>query len=494
MRKLVSIAVVLCCFAGMSFTTPCNSSSSTYISFDQVIAGVPDTQNQSLGLQNFQTETSFNIWINPAQINEWQTVYGEVWGGAGNTWGGANFKLPASHLGVFVGRPYVGTIANSGALSLNGLINVNGLGSTGAAIGNTITDNLTPLGITNNTLDLFYGMPMDNMSLGLRLSMANNSLNQDYTYTAAVAPSFGDGTVGSKRLSSDTQIGVGALLKDMGPFEKLDVALTISIPSVNNSFSLSCVPAVTTNRMTASDELKSTNAANMSLLARGLLGVYDNKLYTTFGYASTDISAKRTALTDNDVTGVVGLNNHTQEAFTDKTTNLVLDAAYHTQPSKDIKAIYTFGFRSSAQSNEVLETDLGGQVLNTVLGPVAYLKQEITSTNIPFSVAVEHKTWTKVCTRIGVQSTLMSNTKVKATSQIYAVSGTPLLRDTAIQVANTENTTTPIAQAATVSLGFGIQPAKDFDLDIAIVSTIFDLDSGAGVSDLISRASIRYHF
>jgi len=60
MRKLVSIAVVLCCFAGMSFTTPCNSSSSTYISFDQVIAGVPDTQNQSLGLQNFQTETSFN--------------------------------------------------------------------------------------------------------------------------------------------------------------------------------------------------------------------------------------------------------------------------------------------------------------------------------------------------------------------------------------------------------------------------------------------------
>ncbi|MBU2614983.1 MAG: hypothetical protein KKG87_05455 [Elusimicrobia bacterium] len=172
----------------------------------------------------------------------------------------------------------------------------------------------------------------------------------------------------------------------------------------------------------------------------------------------------------------------------------MLDAAYHTQPSKDIKAIYTFGFRSSAQSNEVLETDLGGQVLNTVLGPVAYLKQEITSTNIPFSVAVEHKTWTKVCTRIGVQSTLMSNTKVKATSQIYAVSGTPLLRDTAIQVANTENTTTPIAQAATVSLGFGIQPAKDFDLDIAIVSTIFDLDSGAGVSDLISRASIRYHF
>src|SRR3989339_581251 len=292
MKKLVALLVVICGFAGIGFAQ--YSSCSTTV--ESQISGVPDTQSQSLGLSNFQNETAFNIWINPAQITEWQTVYGEIWGGAANTWGGANFKVANGHLGVFIGRPYTGTVANAANGSLYGLNKAVAGPGNAAVTGSAVVDNMTPLAITNNSLDIFYGVPLGNLSVGARLSMANNSLNDDYSYTGSgAATSVGDGSVSSKRLTSDMQIGLGALLKEMGPFEKLDVALTIAMPSVNNSYSLSCIEtAATLNRLSESDELKTNAAANMSLLARGLLAMGSNKLYTTFGYQSIDISSKRT--------------------------------------------------------------------------------------------------------------------------------------------------------------------------------------------------------
>ena len=501
MKKLVAIVAVMCCFTGITFSQCIVASS-----MESAVAGIPDTQSQALGLANFQTENSFNIFFNPAQVTEWQTVYGEVWGGAANTWGGANTKLFFGNIGVFVGRPYTGNAGGFGAnadlaVAVYGLNQgVAGPGN-GAVTGNNaitgVVDNLTPLGIANNNIDIFYGKALsDDLSLGARLSLANNSNNLTWNYTAsAAATSAGDGTVSLKRQSSDTQLGAGVLFKEMGPFQKLDVALTIAMPSVNNSYALSCIQtAATTNKLTESDELKSNNAANISLLGRGLSELNGNKLYTTVGYSMVDVSAKRTAVADNDAT-VAGNDVNKEVTYNDKTTGILLDAAYHTEPAKDIKAIYTVGIRTSSRVDEVAESDLVlGQAAATLTGPLKWEKLEVTNMSIPLSVAVEYQAWSKVCTRLGVQKNFMSSTQTKATNQGYVVSTNANLRDTVVAVTGYDNTLDPTAQAANVTLGLGITPSKDFEIDLALVSTIFDLDSGAGVSDLISRASIRYHF
>ncbi|OGS21174.1 MAG: hypothetical protein A2252_05190 [Elusimicrobia bacterium RIFOXYA2_FULL_39_19] len=494
MKKFLSLVLVLAVAAGSSFAS-CSSA------VDEGLAGVVDTQNQSLGLQNFQVENSFNIWMNPAQVTEWKTVYAEVLNA--NTWGGANFRIPSGHLGVFVGRPYTG--AANGFADVTSVGNIRALTNNPQTLNltaNNIADNMAPLAITNNNIDIIYGLQMgSNMSLGFRLSMADNSSDQSASYQnpdgLGSDSTLGDGTVSLKRATSEIQIGAGALLKQVGPFQKLDVALTIAMPKVDNKYTQSRIETSnTTDKETATDELKANNSANIGLLARGIMDMGGKKLFTTVGFVSADASSKRSTYADDTPTAT-GLDLNKEITYNDKTTSIILDAAMHTTPAKPFKVVYTAGIRSTSRTNEILETDLSlgrGAAAGTLTGPFCYEKEEINTLTIPISVAVEHQTWSKVCTRIGVQRDFYSKTTTKTLYHNFrdidaiadADGGTT--RDEADVDTSNEVTTNPNTQPATVTMGIGIVPAENFDIDIAIVTGAY------AFNNLISRASIRYHF
>lgn len=462
----------------------------------QKIGSTIDTQSQSLGLQNFQTENAFNIWLNPAQITVWQTVYGEVWGGT--TWGGMNKKTDFGYFGVFVGRPYDGAAGGFGD-NADDVLNVQSInwgntsGPAAAAVtGTATTINLAPLGITANNIDILYGKVFGNMSFGARLSMANNTSNTAYDYTnpdaASNDPTAGDGSVSLKKESTDMELGLGLLFKEVGPFTKLDVAATFSQPKVNNTFAQSRIETTgALDTETASDKLTANNSMNMKLLVRGIMS---DSLIATFGYQAIDVSANREFSADDTPT-IIGDDLHTTQAYNDKTTNMLLDAAFHQNPAENLKVIYTVGYRSSSRTGEVLESNLDlSQAAATTIGPVCWEQQKTDYMAIPVSVAIEHQTWSKVCTRLGVQKSIFDNTKTTTKNQNYRdlTADAANTNDTVAISSSKEITVNPTAATATVTLGLGIQPLKDFSIDLALVANAYNF------STIISRGSIRYHF
>jgi hypothetical protein len=215
-----------------------------------------------MGVDNWQVEDDFNIFINPAQLSNYKNyVYGELgtwaspdnltthpFGGVNNDrvlpWGGLNMDVSYGGWGVYLGRPYAGPLNTASTLI------------TGA--GQTLT---AP---TANRFDLFYathGLP-----LGFYLSYASRASEVK--------------TAGTKVTddASEINLGVGALIMN----DMLDLAINLGLPSYEAN--------------DGTTKLQDNAGLNLALLGRLQTGLGGNaKLLTTGQIVLADSSVKKVA-------------------------------------------------------------------------------------------------------------------------------------------------------------------------------------------------------
>ncbi|HEY5594504.1 MAG TPA: hypothetical protein VIL61_05020 [Nitrospiria bacterium] len=323
------------------------------------------TQNSrmvGLGVQNWQIEDDFNIFINPAQLSNYKNnVYGElgaytasnpaIGGGAGSAnpggigtgsqWGGMNMDVSYGGWGVYLGRPYAGPLNAA---------------STGAA-----AFVATPLTApVNNRFDLFYathGMP-----LGFYLSYASRA-----TETKAGAAKVTDE-------ASEINLGVGGLIMN----NMLDVALNLGMPSMEDN--------------DGTTKVQGDAGINIALLGRLHTGMGGNaKLLTTLQILMGDASLKATG-----------------GAKLEQTANTIrLDTALNSKPNPSTLLVAGIGIASTSTEGKLKP---GGA------------KSTTSNLTIPVNVAVEHQTFKPVKTRIGLSSAIYNTTECKDSGGIAVCS------------------------------------------------------------------------
>ncbi|MBI3611010.1 MAG: hypothetical protein HY204_09960 [Nitrospirae bacterium] len=317
----------------------------------QVISNpTTNARMDGLGVNNWQIEDDFNIWINPAQLSNYKNaIYGELgtYAGTGTSitpatnndrtgaWGGLNMDVSYGGWGVYLGRPYAGPLKAMAAA---------GAGTAPTA----------------NRFDLFYaahGTP-----LGFYLSYADFSTTNKTPVT-------------NKDQASEIDLGVGGLL--MGGM--LDAALDLGIPSSKCSSttdgSVGCNPAGAPTSVNA----KGNAGMNYALLVRHHASAVGGTLLTTVRIGSVDASTKAGAVkTDNT------------------TTNWSLDTALNSKPNPDTLVVAGIGI---ASSNNEIKTGSAKTTTDTM--------------TIPVNLAVENQTFKKVQTRFGLFKNIYSTTETK---------------------------------------------------------------------------------
>ncbi len=477
-----------------------------------------DSRSGGLGLGNSQDLTPFNMFINPIYLMMYECVYGEVWGGNGNTWGGGTVGLPVGRLATFFGRPYngiAGSVAQpigggagvtaggdaSASITLTGVQNGNG----GAFLGNINNDPAPFFGhalydsrvlAPRNMIDLLYALPVgDQVVLGLAYAYARNKDEEswsDNNPTAGTPNTANDGSIRNERMTTDHQMSIGAAVKNIGSIDILDFAINVSRVKVDNTHSEARLAASGAAAATQSSSLESDGAGNLGFVTRAIFNCPKNegsKLIAAFTYDRPNASSKGTMRLDSDGSGqtnnVANDIDRTWET-SDKGNNIKFDLAYHYMHNPASRIIFFTSYVRAKSEREFKLTENNPLVFG-VAGLRDKETREETQSGIPVGVAVEHQTWSKVATRFGVRKVLFGKNEVEITDVTNRAG--LILDQRSVRSSKVDASVAP-----TVTLGLGVKPHKDLDIDLALVSNVFDLDSGAGVSDLITRASLRWHF
>lgn len=479
-----------------------------------------DTLTASLGVPNVLLDSEFNIFnVSPAEVTEWGTAYGEIWNGNNTSWGGATIGLPVGRLGVFLGRPYAGTagsigqptgafIAGRGEASNNPLFTGVQNGAGGAWLGSL---NNEPVAVTGhalydsrvlaprNLVDLIYGIPLsDKFSLGIAYAYARNKDDESWSDTnpAGANPNTaGDGSITNERRTADHQISLGFLAKQLGAIQKFDIAVNLARANVENRHAETRITAAGATAATANSTLESDGGLSFGFLARMIFGSFLNerdRLITAFTFNRPNVSSKGTFQVDTNGSGSSldnGADIDRSWELDDKAANIRLDAAYHQMPTEALKVIYSFTYVRQSSKREFTLRENNPLVLG-LAGLRERETREETLSGLPVGISVEHQTWSKVATRFGVRKTLFGKNTVDIEDRSFRNSAGALLLD---QVAK-RRSEIDSSLAATATFGLGFKPTKDVDIDVALVTNLFDLDTGAGTADIVSRASFRWHF
>lgn len=476
-----------------------------------------DTATASLGLPNVLIENDFNIFFNPAYIVDYGTAYGEIWnsskkaGVTNHPWGGATFKLFSGvKLGLFIGRPYTGKAINfltaprtaytfsGGGATLN---QDSGIATSAAAIAG---GPLIPVinGIPNpgfpdfdrqnlynltsptpdNRLDILSGIPLGgNLALGIKLTACWN-YDED-SFKSSLTPSDPqDGEVINKRAIRDHHITIGVLVKNLAFLSSLGFAFDYGLMGLEIEHSEKDNDSA--NNADGLVRYESDGAGSMSFLLRPVMKISGStKLVSAINLSLINTSTKHTirydANGDNDYED--GGDVYTDADYSDNSTLFSIDLALHTQPTESLKVIYSTGIYSESRTIEATGTDL--RQATTEKKWVE--KEERGYMGIPLRVAVEHKTFSWLKTRLGVAKDVLYAEVSEVTDEEYDGNGNLVASYTDEQI---DQFTTPIKDKITVSLGLGIKPVNDVEIDLALATDTYSFNS------LISRASVKYHF
>ena len=495
MRKILCLAIVAT-IAGLGYaitpTAPVGPNPGAYYQTDSMMA--------SLGLANVNVLSDYNIWINPARLSG-KIASAEIWQGA--TWGGTTIGLPVGTLGVFVGRPYGGYVISG--VNINGSLLRVGTGDDpdasvtfGSFLGGGAVTGVDPaigdLRVLAPAIDfdLLYSLDIGLMKLGLRITQAGNTakVSQVYQSTGVFAK---DGTATSDRKSTDMQTAIGATIKDLALIEELDVSISMSQPTVDNSYTEKswAIFGATQKDITADAKLKTDAGTNMAILVRGIVPVGDNKLIASVISESIDNSSTLNWGSDND-NEAANLEMSFTDKWVDKTTGMGLNAAYHTMPMDSLKAIYTFGYASISRENKYTSTDnLGTTDDGTPKGTTEDDTLTEARSGITLGLALEHQTFKTIKTRVGVSRAIMQTQSVKLTdTDNLLATNTADIYDGGAKKTTIREDTLTTQGPTTVSAGLGIELAKDLNMDLQVVS-------GALAGDLmlnIVRATVKYSF
>ncbi|HUK56948.1 MAG TPA: hypothetical protein VLY20_09855 [Nitrospiria bacterium] len=320
-----------------------------------------------LGVQNWQVEDDFNIFINPAQIGNYKNnIYGELGTYGANTitvnnpnqsginlgsqWGGMNMDVSYGTWGVYLGRPY----------SFNGPLNLMGAGSAPG----------------NNRFDLFYGLH-SSMPVGFYLSYADQSEN-----TKSGGTTFKD-------QSQEFNLGAGGIFADGMLEGSLNITLPTSKCVDTTGGDVACGGAT-------GNTFKSDAGPSFALLVRHHADMGNSKLLTTAQIQTIDASTK-------DSTSPTKID--------DSTFGWRIDTALNSKPNPDTLVVAGIGLNGA---NRTIKLKGGGG------------KVTLDNLAIPVNVAVEHQTFKYVKTRIGLSKPLYNKANCKDTTGADTCSGSVL--------------------------------------------------------------------
>jgi hypothetical protein len=356
----------------------------------QSVSNVTNARMDGLGVQNWQVEDPYNIFINPAQIGNYKGMVNLEMGdyvkagsavanpnqdeiATGSQWGGANLGTSYGVWGIYLGRPYSGPLTS-----------------------------LPGTAPTNNRFDLFYAP--NGMPIGVYLSYANQS-------TEVSAPG-GDTT----DEATEIYLGVGGVF--MGGM--LDAALNLGLPDSSTE--------------AGGVKVESDAGINAALIARLRQDHEGGKYFYTVRLAQTDATVKD----GEDNTG----------------TLIGLDWTCNSKPNDATLFIVGVGLQfTSSDTPNATNTDT------------------ITTDNIllPVNAAVEHQTFKRVKTRVGVSKAIYNSTSVDDSAA--------------------DTTTDTVADgAATVSAGLGMMLADNVELD-AVLNQDFIFAGPYGISGVAETLS-----
>ncbi len=480
-----------------------------------------DTATAGLGLTpQHEVYSYYSMFFAAAYLLFEECVYADVWGGNGKSWGGGTVGTPIGRFATFFGRPYTGVaggvgqpigggagITSGGDASASTMLTGIQNGASGAYLGTMTND---PAGFfghalydsrtlaPRNLIDLLYAVPVtDKFYLGLAYAYAKNNNEESWSENrpGATPSTLNDGSINNERKTTDHQLNFSALVKDIGSVEVLDFAVNISRISVDNKHNETRLLANGNAAATQASSLESDGAGSIGFITRAVVKCpmkEGNKLVTAFGYSRPNVSSKGTMRLDSDGSGqtnnVAADIDRTWET-SDKANNMKLDLAYHHMHNAASRIIFFMSYIRNTSEREFKVNENNPLSLG-VAGLRDKEVREETVMGLPIGIAVEHQTWSKVATRLGIKKVLFGKNKVEITDSTNRVAAGALVLDQTSKRSSSYDSSV----APTVSMGLGIKPHKDLDIDLALVSNVFDLDSGAGVADLISRASLIYHF
>lgn len=373
----------------------------------QVISNpTTNARMEGLGVSNWQIEDDFNIWINPAQLKNYKNaVYGEL---------GTD---PCGVPGGACGSGISDTGHNErNATSAWGGMNMDApYGGWGVYLGRPYAGPLAGIAAvdaegnsggaapTTNRFDLFYSS--QGLPLGFYLSYADRS---EETKTGA-------GKLTSE--ASEINLGVGGLIMN----NMLDLALNVGLPSSKMQ---------DTSAGTKTDDDASVN---ISLLARhhGSAGG-NGKLLTTLQILLGDSSTKTSGGAKLDSTS----------------TTISLDTALNSNPNPDTLLVVGIGIVSTESEAKTKPT--GSKVETSIL-------------TIPVNLAVEHQTFKKLQTRVGLSKNIYSSFECKGAASTSAATCT-----SGAFTANGDKFESTTTGPATVSMGLGWAVADNLMLDAVI--------------------------
>lgn len=486
----------------------------------QVISNpTTNARMDGLGVKNWQIEDDFNIWINPAQITHYKSaVYGELGSssledvntGAGavgsertvnsNTdpYGGLHLAVPYGTWGLYIGRPYEGPagIMDDGAGGLIApapLIDSVGTAQLGFSdagdLGYVGTDpglDITVRAPDQNKIDLFYAPP--NLPLGFYISYASKS-DEEKSNFAAPGGTPGDGSVKNDQDTTEINFGGGAVLNVGFP---LDLALNLGLTSVDNEYTASVAgngvdcPAGTT--CTVNHKLEDDASINIALLARAVLPVGANsKLLTTAILTLTDASSELTTREDLDGDGLTTDDEDAVVKIDDDAVFFSIGTALNSRPNADTLVVTGVRIDYGTKERKANVTD------NTETpNPDRFSnKVETTTFSIPLNLAIEHRTFKRVKTRLGLSKPIWESTEIKESFSDPADNvGDTVLQERAKSLLDPD---TPTA----VSVGLGWMVHDNLTLDAVINQDVLFTGTYliSGVPEtLSSKISATYRF
>jgi len=206
-------------------------------------------RTEGMGVMAQQVEDLDLIWLFPQKIEEYSLVdYRMEFLGSDDEWGGVIHKDPyIGNWGLYVGRPFNGQSSypyfgdHAYIYTMFGSI-VDGLNTWGARINAQGTVGALGKPWWNamdedpeNKLDLFKTFAVGDGVLGVRLNYASQKDDGEFSYSENVTssdPDYSGVYEEGVRKSSVIGINVGYGLKDLGPFNALDLGLAYYMGSL----------------------------------------------------------------------------------------------------------------------------------------------------------------------------------------------------------------------------------------------------------------------
>ncbi len=441
------------------------------------------TRVGSLGLPSWMImEDDTLLWMNPARTGDHTGILWGEWNAAGsgaaptvdnnfivlNAWGGMSADIPYDMgLAVFVGRPYTGILGNAGRTILDNAGNPMIAAIPGSPY--IASPYVAPATMADTVpspkYDLFLSRPMENMDLGLGLSVATYSDSAEVSDLSSPLAAGVDWKVDEDFRGSDVLISLGMRKGDVGAIEVLDIILELNLLNAENTTKIDQYITVGGNDVwrTQNDyDFSLDSGMNLSLTSRAVIPYKSSKVIGKLNYTRQDISSKFTRKEDNDGSGDFtnpAADENYRQSRDDKTTAITLGGAINSMITERTMMVAGLSMTRAKSSRDNKTQDL----FPAQSGTSERVKTDVVELRIPLNMGLETTLSERMDIRFGVEKELYNTAAMEYTfPQIGVWDGAQYPVDSVRKGEVKNNIINP---AAVVTLGLGWQLLNNVVID-----------------------------